>query len=470
MTDAVDRGNSLTFLTERPTMEDLGEYAFMKTLVRALVIFGVLLVGCGGGSSNPTDSPRCPASQADCSGTCASLNSDNANCGACGNACPAGNVCSNGSCQLSCQQGLDDCSGTCANLMSDTANCGACGTACAAGEVCSNGQCALSCQQGLDDCSGTCANLMSDNANCGACGTVCSAGEVCSNGQCALSCQQGLTDCNGVCTNLLTDNADCGQCGTVCSAGNVCSSGTCALSCQAGLTNCNGTCDNLMTDIANCGGCGDVCPAGNVCSGGVCAVSCQQGLTSCSGTCTNLTFDPSNCGTCGTTCGVSQACVAGTCVDEALYAPVGPQQNVPITSLSGWTQCYSDTYNVDMGAVISNIQTACSGAKILMACRPHNASTLTLLAWGQRSDVFFDTGAGNNQGHTAGPVVWYFNANYSWGFATAGDALDLNQCDENGGADRLCWHTINASGGYRCGDTINLNGSTAWDRLIFQAN
>jgi hypothetical protein len=182
-----------------------------------------------------------------------------------------------------------------------------------------------------------------------------------------------------------------------------------------------------------------------------------------------MSFDPSNCGSCGHACGTDQACTNGTCIDTK-YEPVGPQQNVPITALRGWSLCYSDTYNVAIQAQLPNIQTACDGAKIMLACKPHaNTTTISLLAWGNRSDVFFDTGAGANQGHTAGPVVWYYNGNFSWGFATAGDALNLNTCDTHPGTDRLCWHTSPPDGGYRCGDTTNLNSDASWDRLIYEA-
>ena len=326
------------------------------------------------------------------------------------------------------------------------------------------------CPASQSDCGGTCATLTSDVNNCGACGNACSPGNVCSNGSCALSCQASLTDCSGTCANLMSDNANCGACGTACDAGQVCTSGQCALSCQSGLTECSGTCSNLMSDDANCGACGTACAPGQVCSAGTCQVSCQAGLTDCSGTCSNTSNDPANCGACGTTCGASQACVQGVCEDLALYAPDGPQQNVPESDLTGWSVCYHDLYNVNMQAQVSNIQTMCSGNKLLLACRQGGTTTFTVHAWGNRSDVFFDTGAMENQGHSDGKVLWYFDPNWSWGFATPGDTLLLNECDENSGPDRLCWHTINSSGGYRCGTTDSLNDSTAWERYIYQAN
>jgi hypothetical protein len=454
----------------------------MSSPARALFLIILGLAACGGGSAKTPDASVpdasvCPSSQTDCNGTCATLSADPINCGACGNACAAGDVCSNGTCQLSCQAGLSACNGTCTNLMTDNANCGGCGSACAVGDVCSNGACQLSCQASLTDCNGTCANLMSDNANCGACGSACDPGSVCSNGTCQLSCQASLTDCNDTCSNLLSDDANCGACGSACDPGNVCSSGTCQLSCQAGLNDCSGTCANLMSDNANCGACGTVCGPAQTCSMGACVSSCEAPLSVCNGVCADLDEDPANCGTCGNACGAGQTCTNGTCQDGGgtTYLPNGPQQNVPVASLTGWSLCYSDTYDQNMQAQVSTIQASCTGSRILMACRQHNSTTITLLAQGLRTDVFTDTGAANNSGHSDGKVLWYFDPNYSWGFATPGDTLSLGQCDTGNdgpaaGTDRLCWHTINASGGYRCGTTINLNTDATWDRLIYQAN
>lgn len=47
-----------------------------------------------------TTPPTCTPAQTDCNGVCVDLNSDEANCGACGRACGAGEVCNNG---LACQ-------------------------------------------------------------------------------------------------------------------------------------------------------------------------------------------------------------------------------------------------------------------------------------------------------------------------------------------------------------------------------
>jgi hypothetical protein len=130
-------------------------------------------------------------------------------------------------CSTPCPAGLSACNGACVHVATDPANCGTCGNACPAGNVCANGQCALSCPAGLTNCSGSCVNTASDNTSCGACGQACGAGKVCSAGSCQLTCGGGEVDCNGSCANLQSDDAHCGACGTTCELGSTCIAGSC---------------------------------------------------------------------------------------------------------------------------------------------------------------------------------------------------------------------------------------------------
>jgi hypothetical protein len=98
-----------------------------------------------------------------------------------------------GACQLSCATGSTECSGVCRDLQTDIANCGACGMMCPAGQICARGACVVSCAVGQTNCTGVCRDLQTDLSNCGSCGTACPAGQVCSAGTCRVSCGAGTT-------------------------------------------------------------------------------------------------------------------------------------------------------------------------------------------------------------------------------------------------------------------------------------
>ncbi len=79
------------------------------------------------------------------------------------------------------------CSGVCTAVDSDPANCGACGSACIGGDaICLAGKCA--CSGPMEDyCDGTgCMDVSSDFNNCGACGNACDPNndQSCTNGVC----------------------------------------------------------------------------------------------------------------------------------------------------------------------------------------------------------------------------------------------------------------------------------------------
>jgi hypothetical protein len=160
------------------------------------------------------------------------------------------------------------CGGACTDTKTDLANCGACGNACGAGQSCTGGVCAGAICTGTMCCSG-CTDTRTDLANCGACGNACGVGQSCTAGVCTGAICKG-TLCGGACTDTGSDLANCGACGNACGAGQSCTAGVCAGPICA-LTMCQGACVDPRSDFNNCGACGIVCATGQSCLCGYCA-------------------------------------------------------------------------------------------------------------------------------------------------------------------------------------------------------
>ncbi|MEI8258658.1 MAG: MXAN_6577-like cysteine-rich protein, partial [Deltaproteobacteria bacterium] len=267
-------------------------------------------------------SATCAAGQTQCDGACVTTDSDPSHCGACPNACAAGEVCVRGSCTVSCPAGETVCNNRCADTNTSTTHCGTCGHACPAGQVCQAGVCGDSCVAGQTLCSGRCATLAIDVNHCGACATRCTSGQICVAGACTTVCVAPQVMCGTTCTNTGYDPANCGACGTACPGGESCLAGVCQPlaavdgGCAPPSVACGPTCTDIRSDNAHCGGCTTACTPDRTCVSGMCLPPCAAGSTTRCGasmTCTNLLTDRSNCGACGTTCPAGQVCGAGAC-------------------------------------------------------------------------------------------------------------------------------------------------------------
>jgi hypothetical protein len=237
------------------------------------------------------------------------------------------------------------CGESCIPVGSDPTNCGACGHACGAGELCvqwgsqaagliqTPGQCApaspcdaahndFTCQTdaGLGTCClGQCISSFS-YPYCGVCGQSCAdaggwSGDCWSGAECptgtACDAMRGWY-CSPLSCQGLEDGLACVQDG-----------GSVPLQC------CAGSCMDLNFDSNNCGICGLQCPSDTVCQAAQCfpPVNCAEGSngescwlspalgegTCCEGRCVNTVNDQSNCGGCGFVCSGQDVCTNWTC-------------------------------------------------------------------------------------------------------------------------------------------------------------
>jgi hypothetical protein len=344
-------------------------------------------------------------------------------CGACGRVCAVeganatDGVCKDGACILKCEDGFADCDGAApggceVDISTSRAHCGACGQACAAGQVCDDGVCRCInrglgtcgvcdllcgpnevcdgercvCPAGWVRCNGVCRDLSASEAHCGACNVECLFGALCVEGECRCggvggevcvlrsgqaccgseckevdapccdpACPPGETCCNGQCKRTAQDAGHCGACGVRCGPNEQCFDGQCycgsVLGCQEGarcqetrcicregLTLCGGDCVDTERDAAHCGDCHAVCPpvganggrlpqvSGGFCDAGGCALLCDAGWGDCDGAqgsgcevnlslgVTTSSGGTTHCGACGARCDINEQCREGQCV------------------------------------------------------------------------------------------------------------------------------------------------------------
>ena len=186
-----------------------------------------------------------------------------------------------------CREGLTNCSNMCVNLDTNQYNCGHCGNVCQSGVACLQGKCGGGDEIGgagyggaggdgnhYRDGSAGDALVSSDaqgdrinqfdviypQGGSTSTGGASSAGA--SNGG-ASGSDSGEMD---ACAPPYNDPLHCGNCTTVCTGTNVCApsagSYVCSPTCDLPLVPCNGTCVNLNSDPNNCGTCGNVCQSG----------------------------------------------------------------------------------------------------------------------------------------------------------------------------------------------------------------
>jgi hypothetical protein len=293
-----------------------------KTVAIFIALFSGLTSGCGG-----SDSPKCSALGVTCGDTrCHYLINDPANCGACGNACAADQVCSRGACASTCAADTVACSGACVDLMTDVDHCGACGNICTSANgspACVNGACTVAACD---------AGFYANGTTCQACAAACSAGQY-QTADCTSTTNRSCASCTVIANCAAeTCTTSAAQVCTACSAGFYLSGNAC-VACSTGAcpsgeyqtAACSATADRTCaacTAIANCTAATcttssdqvcSACGVGNYASGGTCLA--------CSGACAPGQYQASACGaTADRTCASCTAipnCTAATCTTSA---------------------------------------------------------------------------------------------------------------------------------------------------------
>jgi hypothetical protein len=166
----------------------------------------------------------CGEGSACCGGSCRSLGTVSA-CASCDDECvaPVGTTarCEPGvGCAFECQAGFASCDTSnpdCEQSLVTNTHCGACGNACGAGELCAvvDGatRCVSSCPSGQIACSGACVETGTSVLHCGRCENACPdpafGAPVCRGGMCGVECEPGYATCGGsTCVALVTYYTD----------------------------------------------------------------------------------------------------------------------------------------------------------------------------------------------------------------------------------------------------------------------
>ena len=356
--------------------------------------------------------PACEAPNKVCGTICTDVQTDSANCGDCGAACLAGQVCENGACKFNCAEGQTACEDGCYDLQEDPNHCGQCEIKCntSGGEeggmqlVCKAGSCIADCGA-LTACESGCADLMSDNNNCGECGIVCKAEDsmYCTEGVCKKTCPAGESLCDDSCFDLDEDVKNCGECGHACTGTDICIDGVCGSRCAENETLCGEECVDLQKSKEHCGTCEIACEGDFVCGNGLCVQKCpEDNQIACDGSCIDPKADLSWCGasgqctgeTMGTVCSSNASCTDGACVcpdDAPDLCKISERETVCVDSKTSdkYCGCTGEQGNVGLDCTIlpGITEGHCDAGVCALTCESGKASCDDKAETGCETDI-----------------------------------------------------------------------------------
>lgn len=160
----------------------------------------------------------------------------------------------------------------------------------------------------------------------------------------------------------------------------------------------------------------------------------------------------------------------------ATYYPEGPQENVSKQTLidGGWTLCWEDYYWSDI--YLEQLFSQCQGDYLIFAGGHTNSNEYLLLAAGERNII--TTRTQQNETIFNNGSYWYNSIGWgSIGFApnstiqqSSADVYDA--WSGTSGHLRLSWHSdgLRIFNGWRVGMAIGLNGSTDYQRAVWQTS
>ena len=114
-----------------------------------------------------------------------------------------------------------------------------------------------------------------------------------------------------------------------------------------------------------------------------------------------------------------------------------------------------------------------SGQYVILTGKAVGSSTLPILAAAPTAQVFTETVVNTPQ--LLNGTYWYYTLSTtapnrgSIGFAPT-SAITQNEADMRAGSERLSWHLIADEGGWRIGDDVELNSSSAYLKQVWTWN